>query len=210
MQVVWHTFPMAKRGSYAKGVVRREEILSGALEVIASAGIRGASVKEIADAVGLSQPGLLHYFGSKDELFTAIIRKRDELDGLDLAQALKVPAGLERLTAVFLALIRHNAAVPGLVELFSRLAVDAADPEHPAHGYFLERSATFRTIFVAELRNAQDEGVLTDAIPAESMARILQATVDGLQLQWLTDPGIDMAALTEDLLTVFRAPSAHS
>nr|WP_231979484.1 hypothetical protein [Tessaracoccus coleopterorum] len=32
---------MAKRGSYAKGVVRREEILSGALEVIASAGIRG-------------------------------------------------------------------------------------------------------------------------------------------------------------------------
>ena len=199
---------MAGRGAYAKGVIRREEILRGALDVIARAGIRGASVKEIADAVGLSQPGLLHYFGSKDELFTAVIRKRDELDGLDLNAARQGPGGLERLTAVFLAVIRHNASVPGLVELFSRLAVDAADPEHPAHGYFLERSRLFRETFVAELAAAQTQGVLTKAISAESMARILQATVDGLQLQWLTDPEVDMAALTQDLFTVFLAPGA--
>ncbi|WP_231979485.1 hypothetical protein [Tessaracoccus coleopterorum] len=91
-------------------------------------------------------------------MFTAIIRKRDELDALDLAQAQKAPAGLERLTAVFLAVIRHNAAVPGLVELFSRLAVDAADPDHPAHAYFLERSSRLRAMFVTELRAAQEEG----------------------------------------------------
>ena len=38
------------------------------------------SVRELADAVGLSQAGLLHYFSSKEELFTAILRKRDEVD----------------------------------------------------------------------------------------------------------------------------------
>ena len=29
---------------------------------------------------GLSQAGLLHYFDSKEELFTEILRKRDEVD----------------------------------------------------------------------------------------------------------------------------------
>ena len=71
---------MARRGSYAKGVAKREEILERALEVIAREGYRGASVKELAEAVGLSQAGLLHYFDSKEELFTEILRKRDEVD----------------------------------------------------------------------------------------------------------------------------------
>lgn len=51
----------------------------------------------------------------------------------------------------------------------------------------------------------EEKAALTNTITAESMARILQATVDGLQLQWLADPEIDMAALTGDLLTAFRA-----
>src|SRR6478736_6791304 len=83
--VVRFTTPMAdsrkeRRGSYAKGVAKREEILERALDVIAAEGYRGASVKVLADAVGLSQAGLLHYFDSKEELFTEILRKRDELD----------------------------------------------------------------------------------------------------------------------------------
>ena len=43
-------------------------------------GYRRTSVRELADAVGLSQAGLLHYFSSKEELFQEILRKRDEVD----------------------------------------------------------------------------------------------------------------------------------
>src|SRR5690606_19486752 len=84
-QGAWFTSPMGQsgsgsRGSYAKGVAKREEILTRALEVIAREGYRRASVKELAESVGLSQAGLLHYFGTKDELFVDILRKRDEVD----------------------------------------------------------------------------------------------------------------------------------
>ena len=41
---------MAQRGSYAKGVAKREEILERALDVIATEGYDGASVKRIAEA----------------------------------------------------------------------------------------------------------------------------------------------------------------
>src|SRR5215467_9210610 len=128
-----------RRGSYAKGVAKREEILERALDVIAREGYRGASVKELADAVGLSQAGLLHYFDSKEELFTAILRKRDEVDsagfGLYAADGTIAHGDLQ---AGYLGVIRHNADVPGLVQLFARLSVDAADPDHPAHDFFVE------------------------------------------------------------------------
>jgi hypothetical protein len=36
------------------------------------------------------------------------------------------------------------------------------------------------------------------------MARILQATADGLQQQWLLDPDVDMAATIETVFALLR------
>lgn len=197
---------MARRGSYAKGVAKRDEILERALEVIAREGIRGASVKELADAVGLSQAGLLHYFDSKEELFTAILRKRDEVDSRRFGEA-DGDGPLEDIRAGYVAIVRHNAEVPGLVQLFSRLAVDAADPQHPAHDYFVERSAALRSTFATALERRRAEGATTPAVDADTLARILQAVSDGMQLQWMQDPSVDMAA-TVDALFELLAPAS--
>ncbi|MGM7669199.1 TetR/AcrR family transcriptional regulator [Microbacterium sp. A93] len=197
---------MARRGSYAKGVAKREEILERALEVIAREGYRGASVKEIADSVGLSQAGLLHYFDSKEELFTQILRKRDEIDSAHFNPHPQMNADPDDLRAAFLKVIRHNSDVPGLVELFSRLSVDAADPQHPAHEYFIERSATLREMFVTALAQQQAAGNLTDRVDAQTLSRILQAVGDGMQIQWMLDPDVDMAATVDALFTALTPP----
>jgi AcrR family transcriptional regulator len=190
-----------RRGSYAKGVAKREEILDRALEVIAREGYRGASVRELADAVGLSQAGLLHYFDSKEELFTEILRKRDERDMREYGGEWTTPSP-GSLSRGYVDVIRHNSEVPGLVQLFSSLAVDAAEPTHPAHDFFLNRGATLRETFVAELQSEQEAGRLTDRVDAETLARIFQAVSDGLQLQWMLDPEVDMAGIVRAL---FRA-----
>ena len=194
-----------RRGSYANGVAKREEILTRALEVIAREGYRGASVKELADAVGLSQAGLLHYFEGKEELFTEILRKRDERDsadmGLDAATASPeaAPADLRELRDGYVGIVRHNAEVPGLVQLFARLSVDAADPEHPAHRFFVERGETLRGYFAAAIAAGQESGEITDRIDPATLARIFQAVADGLQLQWMQQPDVDMAATIDAL-----------
>lgn len=188
---------MARRGSYAKGVAKREEILGSALEVIAREGYRGASVKEIADAVGLSQAGLLHYFDSKEELFTEVLRKRDELDsrtfGLDEATPDPSALRIDDIRDGYLGVIRHNADVPGLVQLFARLSVDASDPEHPAHEFFVERARVLREVFAAGIVHQQSTGAITDKVDADTLARIFQAVADGMQLQWMLEPDVDMA-----------------
>ncbi len=202
----------ASRGSYAKGVAKREEILERALDVVAREGYRGASVKEIADAVGLSQAGLLHYFESKEELFTEILRKRDELDVVHagfLVDAKGHPLrpdeiDLDELHRGYVGAIRHNTEVPGLVQLFARLAVDAADPEHPAHHYFVERGAALRDVFVSALAHHQAAGRITDRVDADTIARLLQAAADGLHVQWMLEPDLDMAAAMEALFELLH------
>ena len=179
---------MARRGSYAKGVAKREEILTTALDVIARNGYRRTSVRELADAVGLSQAGLLHYFSSKEELFQEILRKRDEVDTTDVRHRRRRPH------RGFFALIRHNSEVPGLVQLYAQLSTEACDPEHPAHAFFVERYAQFRGMF-GELRARGAGGRATStptSTPTASPASSL-AAADGLQTQWMLDPSIDMA-----------------
>ena len=197
---------MAERGSYAKGVAKREMLLTRALEVVAREGYGGASVKEISAAAGLSQAGLLHYFGSKEELFVAILRKRDELDGARYGVNPDDEPSLEGLRAGYLRIIRHNSEVPGLVQLYSRLAVAATAPDHIAHEFFLERNATLRPIFTAAFERAQQAGTITDEVDADTLARIFQAVADGLQLQWLLEPDLDMAAIVDALFAAISRP----
>ncbi|WP_447911988.1 TetR/AcrR family transcriptional regulator [Microbacterium phyllosphaerae] len=193
---------MARRGSYAKGVARRGEILESALEVIGRKGYQNASLKQIAEVVGVTPAALLHYFGSKEELFTEVLRTRDEHD-------LKAPQPPDPADAkaAFVNVIRRNTEVPGVVELFSRLSVDAVDPEHPAHRYFLDRSERLReSIAVAFEHDAARRAPLDP----DTMARVIQAVSDGLQLQWMIDPSVDMPGIIEALMDVLYPPTAEA
>ena len=178
---------MARRGSYAKGVAKREEILTAALDVIARNGYRRTSVRELADAVGLSQAGLLHYFSSKEELFQEILRKRDEVDtaafDIDVDQPIEA----------FFGVIRHNSEVPGLVQLYAQLSTEACDPEHPAHAFFVERYVQFRAMFGGMLRDEQAAGTIDPDLDVDRISNLFLAAADGLQTQWMLDPSIDMA-----------------
>ena len=187
---------MATRGAYAKGVIKREEILEAALSVVAAHGYRKASVREIADAAGLSPAGLLHYFGTKEELFVAILRARDERDELEYVG--------EDTTEAFLAVIRHNASVPGLVQLYSQLAAEAGDPEHPAHAYFRARTATVEGAAIAGVIEAQDAGGISADLDPAWVVRSLHALADGLQSAWMLDPTLDMAADIERFIALLR------
>lgn len=197
---------MARRGSYAKGIAKREEILTAALEVIARGGYGRASVRELADAVGLSQAGLLHYFSSKEELFAEVLRKRDEVDRETIAAA-DADHELSMLDG-FVGVVRHNVDVPGLVQLYVRLSAEATEPEHAARPFFDERFRAFREMVAEGIRDAQRDGDLPADLDPGQVATMLLALADGLQTQWLMDPSIDMAAHISGFIDILRRPTA--
>lgn len=178
---------MSRPARYAKGLAKREEILNAALEVIARTGYGRTSVRELASAVGLSQAGLLHYFASKEELFAEILLKRDRVDH-DRSEP---EAGSE--IAALASIVRHNAEVPGLVQLYARFSVEATEPGHAAHEAFVRRYAEIRALLSDEITTRQQAGTLSPELDARKVANLLIAVSDGLQTQWLLDPDFDMA-----------------
>lgn len=56
----------------------KEKILTSALELFSVRGYEDTSVADIAKAVGIKAPSLYKHFGSKQEIFAAILRKIDE------------------------------------------------------------------------------------------------------------------------------------
>lgn len=178
---------MNRPARYAKGVAKREEILRTALDVIARTGYRRTSVRELATAVGLSQAGLLHYFASKEELFAAVLRKRDEVDrAATLDRGGTAVAGLVEV-------VRHNADVPGLVQLHAQFSVEAGHPAHPAHADVVERYRRLRELLAGEIRERQAACEVPAQLDPAGTAVLLLAAADGLQTQWLLDPTLDMA-----------------
>jgi AcrR family transcriptional regulator len=55
--------------------IRREEILDAALIEFAEHGLEGASTEDIARRAGISQPYVFRLFGTKKELFTAVVAR---------------------------------------------------------------------------------------------------------------------------------------
>jgi len=181
---------MGTRGMYSKSLARREEILTTALKVIADRGFNSATLRDLADAANLSITGLVHHFGTKEALLTEVLRRRDEdtstryIEGARSAREM-----MERLEG----LISYNASVPGLMKLYTNLSADATSPDHPGHEYFLERYEASRRLGQEAIEDLQESGALPKHFDAESLGVLITAALDGLQLQLLYNPDLDMS-----------------
>ncbi|MEW2298249.1 helix-turn-helix domain-containing protein [Streptomyces sp. NPDC006743] len=188
---------MAKRGPYEKGEAKRTEILHAALEIFAAEGYRGTSLRKVAARCNLSLPGLMHYFDSKEDLLTQVLRMRDE--------TARVRQDERTSPESYREIIRESARTPGLVELFVSMAAAAGDPGHPAHEHFAQRYPVLRDRVAAFVQKRMDEGRMTTVVPAERLAVLLLAVADGIQLQWLIDRSVDMEQPIDDIMRLLAA-----
>lgn len=179
------------RGSYAKTGKTRAAILEAALGVFARGGFRKGSIREIAEAVGMSEAGLLHHFPNKSALLAEVLDLRDQ-HSLELVP-IEGPEPLETLRGL-VQLARYNASVPGVVELYCTLSAEATTPDHPAHAYFVGRYTSTVTNLTRSFERCAERGLLRSGIRPASAARATVALMDGLQVQWLLDrDSVDMA-----------------
>ncbi len=182
--------------SRARSEERRAEIVRAALEVIAERGYRGASMAAVAERVGLTQQGVLHYFPTKNALLVAVLKERDQWDA--------VPGQRWRLDLLG-SLVEYNAMRPGVVQTFSALLGESVTEGHPARDFFTGRYEEVRASMASVLRAEYGER-LPGGLPPERVAPLLVAVMDGLQFQWLLDPdAVDMPAAFRDFVALLDA-----
>jgi AcrR family transcriptional regulator len=86
--------------------IRREQIIDAALKIFSEKGYDGASIRDIAEEVGVSEGLMYHYFSSKEELLQTCWRERTWGAQLEMilsdTQGKSVPEVLQTLVKGFL------------------------------------------------------------------------------------------------------------
>ena len=178
---------------------RKEKVIKEAIHFFGQHGFHGASLAEIAEASGITEPGLLHHYPSKEQLLMEVLAERDRIDRKLFN--LSTQAKSSDLLVSLHELVLHNESVPGLVLLFTVLVAESIDEQHPGHEFFMQRYRNLRDQNIEAIKKEQAQGGIRKDIAAEDLAILLFAMMDGLQIQWLYEPdSINMAGLFEQFL----------
>ena len=191
---------------------RRGEILRAAHEVFTAKGYRNGSLGEIADRVGITHQGILHYFGSKEQLFVEVLHDRDTSGRQEFERAER-PEGIDFLQHV-LRTVAKNTERTGIVQAYTVLSAESVTEGHPAQDWFRDRFDELRADLTEALRVACGPG---DPVSDEQLAMgasALIAVMDGLQVQWLLQPAsVDMPEVVRmtlnALLSSWERPPIH-
>lgn len=176
------------RGSYAKTERLRLEVLDAALRLVAETGFDLTTLQDVADSLGRSKAGVLHHFGSLDNLMLEIVKHRDGIN----RRTFPTKEGAE--FDALLDLVAHNATVPGLIGLFSVVAALAATDatETGRREYFSDLYTRNRSTWTERIERSQKQGHIRADLPPNVIATLIIAALDGLQTQWLLDSDVDM------------------
>ncbi|POH62291.1 MULTISPECIES: TetR/AcrR family transcriptional regulator [Cryobacterium] len=175
---------------------KRKRILDAAIDIFGNKGYANGTLADIADQVDLTHAGVLHHFGSKQNLLLEMLTYRDHTDVADLDEQ-HIPGGPD----LFLHLVRTalvNSRRAGVVQVYTVLSAESVTDDHPARPYFESRYSTLRgQVADAFQVLCLQEGVTETAMIGPASASIL-AVMDGLQLQWLLHPQeIELAEASE-------------
>jgi AcrR family transcriptional regulator len=147
-------------------------------------------VAALGDWVGMTATGLLYYFGSKERLLHEVVAERDRADTIDPGAFLTLSSLRD--------LGRHNIETATLTRLYVVLGAENLDPGDPLHDFFVARYESARDYVRSILDAEQKQRRVRTGIDVDQIAAEVIATLMGLEIQWLADPGrVDLAEATE-------------
>lgn len=196
---------------------KRERILREAARLFSGRGYAETSLADVAGEAEISKAGLLHHFGSKEGLFSAVLERRDADDLVVLAGE---DGDLWDFLDRFVAVIEKNASRPGIVRLYAVMSMGALDRDHPAHPWLHQHLTRGVAHMAEQFERGKVEGLIAVDAPSLELSRMLHALADGVQLQWLcartdaaADPGpsplhddipLEMAAQVRSLVEMIK------
>ncbi|MFJ1602881.1 TetR/AcrR family transcriptional regulator [Streptomyces sp. NPDC088253] len=155
--------------------VREQQMLDAAVRTFGQRGYRSASMDEIADLAGVSKPLVYLYLNSKEDLFTACIRR--EAAALTAAVRAGVQSGLpadRQLWAGLRAFFTHTAENPDGWAVLHRQARTHGEPFAAEVAAMREELVAFVTqLIVVAAREAHRD----PSLPEREVAGLAEALV---------------------------------
>ncbi len=182
-----------------RGAARRLSILDAAVRLFAKRGFRAAGILALAKDVGMTHVGVLHHFGSKDELLRAVVARREAEEAV-FAEATAPGSGIAALRAIAKQ-GQRLVANPLYARLYTVLIAENLNAEDPLHEFFVSRYRRVRASIARAVREGQHSGEIRPDIDADRVAAEILSFIVGTQVQWLLDQdGIDVNGAYERYL----------
>ena len=172
---------------------------------VAARGIAGATFDQVARTAGVSR-GLLHYyFGSKERLLVAVVRRecdvRNERLELAIADAGSGEHVLDALVRSFEDFLGDGPAMP--VMFHEMLTLAQRNSEIATE--LAELGRRTRRHLAGALRAKSEAGVLRLQDDPEAVAAFLFVLADGIMVRRLSEPEFDIAPLMDHAVSAARA-----
>ncbi|GAB3292965.1 TetR family transcriptional regulator [Epidermidibacterium keratini] len=160
------------------------EILLAASRLLSVQGYAGTSTRQIAEAAGLQQASLYHYFPTKPAIFNALLT---ELSApiIAVAQALAVEDAADdvRLHALFQADCRHVSLLPASLGTVVRLPEARTEIAAKWREQFATVLRLYAKLAAACAARQGVEGVLPVAAPHRMAGLLVGMRIDGFEEQ---------------------------
>lgn len=167
----------------------REKILKAAAACFAEKGYSGCSIQDIASRAGMSKGALYVYYGSKEELFKAMIGIQYDR-AISWSQAAKSCGSHLSGVIWFMSECIRNCGFPMDHRLWAEiLAVAARDPD--IKNFFITEDSEMRCIFRKQLQRGVIAGEIDPDLDLNATVIWLTALGDGLIIRAAEDPHFD-------------------
>lgn len=171
---------------------RRDEILGAAQRVFARHGYEGATVARLEAETGLSRGAIFNYFGSKDDLFVAVVaQSSDRL----------VEIWLDRGFRALLEAIAHEDPDWLAVQLEAARRVRTDERFRAAVEKLERRAAELR-----DERRARLAESVRDDVPTDAVAAFLSLLANGLAFARVTGDALPDLDLLNELVETGVGP----
>ncbi len=162
---------------------RKAEIVAAMLRLADELGPDRLTTLAVAQAVGLTQPGIFRHFPNKQDLWLAVAAHVSDVmatawDGVLAAQLLPQ----ERLSALLLVQLRQIAANPAIPAILHSRELHAENAALRAQ--FIALMTRFQGLLVGALTDGRAQGIFRRDLAPQDAAILLISLVQGLAIRW--------------------------
>ena len=177
--------PPKKRRRGRPPRINEQMIVQAATSLFARFGYRNTTIVAIADAVGVTDASILHYFPSKFAILEAVLKEENQPAQEDLLDQLR-PGGIEALRNLA-AWGSRLETHPETTSMHLMLSTESLSEGSEFNGMYEQRYRYIRRQIAAAVQQGIDDGEIRDDVDAGHEATAYVAMLDGLRLQWFLE-----------------------
>jgi AcrR family transcriptional regulator len=181
---------------------QRASIIAATIRVLTRDGLADTTTRKIAAEANVNQATLRYYFGAKDDLLFAVLQEMMQITRQIVQTSLPMDENLHAAIAKGLkAFWAHVEEAPELQVIQYELTMYAL--RHPASAWLArEQYDGYCSVIESLFQRYLEASSKTSASPLPEVARFVIGGIDGLILQFISDPNTSRARKSLDHLIV--------